>query len=743
LGIRLTGITQKYLFPYITIKKRQLLISKKENPMRNILYTIVMLSVPLWSVCGNITKEQASKVAHNFYFERATLLKTLQYTDINISKVRTFGNSNAAYYVCDVIPDGFVVVSASSKVIPVLAYSFDSKYAEESDLPEGFTAWMNYYKNQIDYAVSANIIPSPEISDEWNRLLTNDFSANSDFKLLQSVSPLLVSKWNQDSPYNSWCPADPAGPGGKCYAGCVATAMGQLLNYYRFPQQGQGSYSYIHPDYGTISADFGATTYLWEGMLSTISKPNDPVGELLFHQGVSVDMDYGPDGSGMWNHKAAYSLKTHFRYGPETQYYFRDSVSIDWDSLLVTNLDQRKPLYYAGWAGVQSPSGHAFVCDGYQPGNYYHFNWGWGGSQDGYFYTGNLTPGGNNFNFAQEIIPMFPDTLQNTYPSHCQGSKTITYLRGSVEDGSGWFNYQDNAACSWLISPQDPEYDSIKSVKITFLKFDTEAEGDTLFIYNGADESFPLIGAYSGNSIPGVIISDGNKVFIKFITNSSITKGGWQFDYESIFPVYCSGTTTLTNPTGSIEDGSGEKKYSNNSVCRWKILPVDGLPVTFVFSTFELIDTTDFVKIYDLQTQELLGNFTGSQLPPTVTANSGKMMILFMTNASGNSNGWSGDYFASAVGSENSQQRKIETHVYPNPSNGDITIENFSSSNKEQDITISIFSTVGQLVFTNNVKILPGSTKIKLNIETLPPSVYIMFLEYSKQKVIKKIIISE
>jgi hypothetical protein len=261
--------------------------------------------------------------------------------------------------------------------------------------------------------------------------------------------------------------------------------------------------------------------------------------------------------------------------------------------------------------------------------------------------------------------------------------------------------------------------------------------------YDGPDETFPLIGAYSGNLIPGVIVSEGNQVFLKFHTNAATSHAGWLFDYESIFPVYCSGTTTFNDPSGSIEDGSGEKKYSNNSVCRWKILPENGLPVTFIFSTFELVDTTDFVKIYDLQTQELLGNFTGSQLPPPVTANSGKMMILFMTNSSGNSQGWSGDYFASAVGSDEMPQEKIETQIYPNPAKGVISIEKFSSSNNEQDLTIRVFSTVGQLVFTNNVKILPGFNKITLNIEALPPSAYIMFLGDGKQKEVKKIIISK
>ena len=97
--------------------------------MRNILYIIVLLSVPFGVLSQNISKEQASKVARNFYFERTNLTTPVNYNEISISKVRSFGNASTVYYVCDVIPDGFVVVSASSNVIPVLAYSFDSKFS--------------------------------------------------------------------------------------------------------------------------------------------------------------------------------------------------------------------------------------------------------------------------------------------------------------------------------------------------------------------------------------------------------------------------------------------------------------------------------------------------------------------------------------------------------------------------------------------------------------------------------------
>lgn len=711
--------------------------------MRTLFYSILLLTLPVFSFSKGITKEQAALVARNFYLERASISKSIQPDEISIQGIESVGMESALYFVCRMKPEGFVVVSASDKVIPVLAYSFESSYPDKADLPGGFLTWMKHYEKQIDFAVQNNSTPPQNITSEWQRLLDNEFRNNSDLKYLQSVAPLIVSKWNQDTPYNSWCPPDPAGPGGRCYAGCVATTMGQLLYYYRFPQHGQGSYSYTHPQYGTISANFAAASYEWNGMPSVISKLNNPIGELLFHQGVSVDMDYGPDGSGMWNHKAAYSLKTYFGYGPETQYYFRDSVSIDWDSLLVTNLDQRKPLYYAGWEGVQSTSGHAFVCDGYQPGNYYHFNWGWGGSLDGYFYTDNLCPGGSNFNFAQEVIPLFPDTIQNPYPANCQGITTLTNLRGSIEDGSGWYNYQNNASCSWLIAPQDIEYDSIKNIVLTFLRFDTEQGADTLYVYDGIDAASPLLGAFCGNTVPGTITSSGNRMFLEFHSNASNTKGGWQLDYESKFPVYCTGITTVTSPAGNIDDGSNEKKYSNNSNCRWKIMPAGGMPVTFSFSSFDTFDSTDFVKVYDLQTQELLGTFSGNELPPLLTANSGKMLILFMSNGSGNAQGWSGSYFTSGVGITEKDTCPNPTEVFPNPSNGVFTIEKYFSGRSEHEFNICVLNMKGEKFYDNNFKVIEGLNTFSMNFLNLPDDTYLLNLSGDEQKETIKIIIKK
>ena len=145
-------------------------------------------------------------------------------------------------------------------------------------------------------------------------------------------------------------------------------------------------------NYGLQSVDFSQQTYNYEEMPNSPAYYHPEIAKLLYHIGVSVDMHYGPDGSGMTNHKAAYSMRTFFGFHDSTQYYFRDSIAVDWPGTIINHLDQNIPLYYAGWGDTNFISGHAFVCDGYQGTDHFHFNWGWGGSSDGYFNIDNKIP---------------------------------------------------------------------------------------------------------------------------------------------------------------------------------------------------------------------------------------------------------------------------------------------------------------------------------------------------------------
>ena len=191
------------------------------------------------------------------------------------------------------------------------------------------------------------------------------------------VKPFLTSKWGQGRSYNYYCPMDDGGENGRCVTGCVATAIAQIIYYYRFPSSGIGSYSYEDENYGTQSANFAESVYDYTKMPDVPYGISTSISHLMRDCGVACDLVYGPDGTGMYNHKAAYALRTYFKYAPETEYIFRDSVSLNWDSLMVNKLSQRIPLYYAGWS-VPNIIGHAFVCDGYQQmadsTYFFHFN---------------------------------------------------------------------------------------------------------------------------------------------------------------------------------------------------------------------------------------------------------------------------------------------------------------------------------------------------------------------------------
>ncbi len=216
------------------------------------------------------------------------------------------------------------------------------------------------------------------------------------------------------------CPEDFDGPCERTYAGCVATAMAQVMFYYKYPLQGTGSHSYNDYPYGYQSANFGNTTYSWNSMENQIMGYNNPaIAELLYHCGVSVNMNYGPDGSSASSSYVVSALINYFNYSPSIDLVHRDSYTdSEWKNILIENLDNKIPLYYDGYDEDQWV-GHAFVCDGYQNEDYFHFNWGWSGYYNGYFYLDNLNVGGSNFSSWQgAIIYIYPATYKNYFHPH-------------------------------------------------------------------------------------------------------------------------------------------------------------------------------------------------------------------------------------------------------------------------------------------------------------------------------------
>ena len=690
-----------------------------------------------------VPMEDARYVARHFYSERIDqYYSTDKNSKFSITNSFTIEDEGLpVYYIFNINETGFVIISAEDAVIPVLAYSYEGIYTEKNKAPQ-FSAWMGQYARQISFARKTKVTPFPSATAAWKHLLNDSPSPVSPQKEILDVEPMITSNWNQPFPYNEMCPADPAGSVGHAIVGCVPVAMGQIMYYYRWPDHGTGSYSYLDSTYGIQHANFDSTWYRWNNMKNAITSGDSGIAQLLYHLGVSVDLVYGPSSSGMYNHKAAYALRTYFKYSPETQYLYRDSTNLNWDSVIIAHLNRKMPLYYAGWS-VPNIDGHAFVCDGYQGGDYFHFNFGWSGVDNGYYYLDNLTPGGYNFNLAQElIINIYPDTINYTYPPYCSGSTTLTYDQGSFTDGSGPLkNYLPGTDCSWLINPQTLK-DSITNITLTFDAIET-SPGDNVNVYDGPDQNASLLGSFSGDSIPSPITSTGNKMFITFHAPGGVPASGWSANYTTTKPVWCSGQKTITDDTADITDGSLGFNYNDNENCRWNITPKSGnKPLTIYFKSFDTEPGKDILHIYDPDSQQTLatisGHYTPSDLPDSVTSPSGKMLIIFSTNSDLTGQGFELYYPKSSAGIiEKSLLTGLK--VFPNPVHDRINVSFWCTSVANLEMTLS--SIEGQPITSTTKSCTPGRNLLSIPVHA-PSGIYLLQLQNEVTSETYKIVIT-
>lgn len=285
---------------------------------------------------------------------------------------------------------GYVVVSANDALPVVLGYS---QRPFSTDNP-GFKWWLS----AIDEACSA--APAMGVRHSYSPL---------DWNLADHVDPLLTSLWGQTAPYNNLCPMD---VNGRCVTGCVATAMSQVMYTHQWPRQGQGTHSMIFTDdknnLHNLTFDYGATTFDWDNMLDDYSstyttRQAKAVATLMYAAGVSVDMDYSPDGSGAIATYIPEAFHNYFDY-PQAQVVYRnDGRDEQWCKTLYDELSDGAPVIYNGIDMLNS-LGHSFVVDGYDSDGLVHVNWGWDGSDNGYFDFRLLNPDSYSFTHYQTMI---------------------------------------------------------------------------------------------------------------------------------------------------------------------------------------------------------------------------------------------------------------------------------------------------------------------------------------------------
>lgn len=377
--------------------------------MKNLLSLFALILISFANLNAKpVDLATAKKAGLNFLRHKTTSPEFDKISDLTLVFKAASSDELTVYYYVFNTPDGFVIVSGDDCVLPILGYS-DEKAFRTTNMVPSLRKWLDSYKAQIRYAIHHNLPPTAEIIQAWEELKGNlDINAPVDNR--NSVDPLVQTKWDQPAPYNELCPEGSV-------TGCVATAMAQIMKYWNHPETGQGFHSFDHDNYGTLSANFGSTTYQWSAMPNSVTNSNNAVATLMYHCGVSVDMGYSPEVSGAWviqnsptpEANSEYAFRTYFGYDNTLQGIQRKDYSdAQWESTLKAELDASRPILYDGFG---NGGGHAFVCDGYDNNDFFHYNWGWSGYYDGYFETSALNPGGTGtgggtggYNSGQEVI---------------------------------------------------------------------------------------------------------------------------------------------------------------------------------------------------------------------------------------------------------------------------------------------------------------------------------------------------
>lgn len=640
------------------------------------------------------------------------------------------GQTGDAYYIFNFSEGGFILFSAEDTYVPVIGYSTHGQY-NPSRISDNYRSFLQNYTDQIDFLRQNPIEQTPEIAQNWNALRQNTQLPKNGAK---GVQPLLIGTWNQDDPYNYHCPEDEAGPGGHVYSGCVATAMSQVMYYWRWPNTGQGSSSYYHINYGTLSANYGQTDYHFEGMLhNSDSKYNYYDAELQFHAGVSVRMDYAPDGSGAFSYNVPNAMVNYFRYSNSTTYLEKQNFSQSvWESKIKADLDLGRPIYYSGRDA--SNGGHAFVLCGYDdntPTNYY-FNFGWSSSGDGWYTLSNV---GGFYNGQAMVYQIVPGT---GYPVAPLAVNEMTFLDGTIEDGSGPVaDYASNIDYKWLINPQ--QQDSVVKIMITSKRFELGA-GDVVKIYDGADVNAPLLAEFNASNPPTDVTTTGNKALVHFTSDGSSAGNGFLFEYTSVLPMFCTGTKTFTDVTGVLNDGSGDFNYKYNTSCFFKIQPTFASEITLYFDYFDTEAENDYLRINNNSTNTTIATLSGTYATPPspITVPGGKAYLMWRTNDWKQNNGWQIHWETLNVGVE-SRELLSGFQLWPNPAQTSFNLA--FDVDKAQTFQIKLVDLTGETVYNDLVNAFVGRYEAKINVSNLARGIYFLNITGDRGTFTKKVIV--
>lgn len=702
---------------------------------------------------GNVISVNDAKTVSKNFIKAAYPTMDVTASDFVLKHTELDENGEPVYYQFAINEHGFIVVSANDAVTPILAYSLTNNFNAKVQ-----NYALSTYRQLI---IDSKDVVNAQTAAAWNKLMT--YEPRREQYITEEVKPFATSLWNQGKYFNYLCPAQEDASqyqhnldcDNHVPAGCVATAMTQIMYYYRFPEYGVGGISYVPIHIERDDENNPIDTFIYprqtqsfaglhdyNAMTDELTHYNGEVAKLMWHAGLSVMMDYGPTGSGAQSADALTVFKNNWKYNRTAQMYSRSDYSnTKWADTLKRQLNLRRPIYYSG---ADAEGGHAFVLDGYQvvyddsvyTNTMMHINWGWGGDNNGYYA---LIGAGHMGGYTQNEAAMI-----DLYPADQVAKETTGHVRvhtatGSISDGAGNLNYEPNTDRTWTIYADDATRYSFH-----FSRLETEANNDVVIFYKNGDMANE-VGRYSGNTLPNAFSINADSVTVRFQTNSNdVTDKGFVLNFTTVIPEsYCSEDAVALTGSGTITDKGDanvaqDEKYRANGICKWKI---DGANVTYFSYPKIDLGLGDYVDIYEYSTPnkyELLKRIDIYNWPEedVFTTYSRRIRIHFVTDNYDEKTGFELTYQAITDIKENGIS---DLSIYPNPASSLLNI-NLTAENEGQ-LSFQIVDMTGRVIATENVENYGGELHHTMNVSNLSKGMYMLRIAGQEGTTVHKFIV--
>ncbi|XP_076318247.1 uncharacterized protein LOC143229580 isoform X1 [Tachypleus tridentatus] len=204
--------------------------------------------------------------------------------------------------------------------------------------------------------------------------------------------------------------------------------------------------------------------------------------------------------------------------------------------------------------------------------------------------------------------------------------------------------YPGGLECVYIITaPQG------RIITLEVVEMDLELNKDYVLVRDGAMPSDPLLAKLSGSSdiVPKFTMSTSNKIYLYLHTSYGDSRKGFTIRFRSGCEV------EMVASSGNISSPAfGVVNYPSNQMCKYSITRPEGGSVSLRFTHFD-VNEDDYVEIYDgtnpeegVQLHPGEG-FTGKSRPSlTLTASSGRMVLLFKSNPLHTASGWKASFSA-------------------------------------------------------------------------------------------------